>query len=137
MLPINRNPSARDLRSFARIWFPLFVAFLGGMIWWRCEPADRGDRGLGRSAPSSKSACSPARPWRGQVFVGLMIVTYPIGLVVSTVALALLFYGLFTPLGWAMRLGGRDPLRLRTRADRSEWHPVTQDDDPQQMFRQF
>ena len=32
MLPINRNPSAKDLRSFARIWFPLFVAFLGGWV---------------------------------------------------------------------------------------------------------
>ena len=136
MLPINRHPSAKDLRSFARIWFPLFVAFLGGMIWWRANQptAAMAVWGIGAAV---EVAVLASQAMARQVFVGLMIVTYPIGLVVSTVALAILFYGLFTPLGWAMRLGGRDPLRLRTRADRSEWHEVQQNDDPAQMFRQF
>jgi hypothetical protein len=71
------------------------------------------------------------------VFVGLMVITYPIGLVVSTVALALLFYLVFTPLGWGMRLAGRDPLRLRTRGDATQWQPIQQDADARQMFRQF
>ena len=136
MLPINRNPSARDLRSFARIWFPLFVVFLGTMLWWRAQQPAAAFVvwGIGAAAELAVLA-SPAVA--RQVFVGLMIVTYPIGLVVSTVALGLLFYLVFTPLGWAMRLAGRDPLRLRTRADRSEWHPIQQSDDPDREFRQF
>jgi saxitoxin biosynthesis operon SxtJ-like protein len=136
MLPINRNPSAKDLRSFARIWFPLFVAFLGGMIWWRANQPTAAMVVWGVGAAVEVAVLASQAVAR-QVFVGLMIVTYPIGLVVSTVALALLFYLVFTPLGWAMRLSGRDPLRLKTRTDRSEWHAVAQNDDPQQMFRQF
>jgi hypothetical protein len=136
MLPINRNPSAKDLRSFARIWFPLFVAFLGGMIWWRASQPTAAMVVWGVGAVVELAVLASQAVAR-RVFVGLMIATYPIGLVVSTVALAILFYGVFTPLGWAMRLGGRDPLRLRTRADRTEWHPMTQSDDPQRIFRQF
>ena len=51
------------------------------------------------------------------IFVGLMTVTYPIGLVVSTLALGFMFYVVFTPLGFFMRLAGRDPLRLKARRD--------------------
>ena len=35
------------------------------------------------------------------------------GAVVSPIALGLLFYGVLTPLAIAMRLAGKDPLRLR------------------------
>jgi Saxitoxin biosynthesis operon protein SxtJ len=136
MLQINRNPSARDLRSFARIWFPLFVAFLGAMLWWRGNQATAAYVVWGVGALVAAAVLASQAIAR-RVFVGLMIVTYPIGLVVSTIALALLFYLVFTPLGWAMRLAGRDPLRLRARAARTEWHPVQQSDDPKQAFRQF
>jgi Saxitoxin biosynthesis operon protein SxtJ len=136
MVPINRNPSARDLRSFARIWFPLFVAFLGAMLWWRANQAVAAYVVWGIGALVAAASLASQAVAR-RVFVGLMIVTYPIGLVVSTIALVLLFYLVFTPLGWAMRLAGRDPLRLRTRAERSEWHPVQQSDDPERAFRQF
>ena len=136
MLPINRHPSDKDLRSFARIWFPLFVALIGAVLWWRFDL-----RTVAMVAWSAGAATAVAvlasRAMARQVFVGLMIVTYPIGLVVSTVALGVLFYLVFTPLGWGMRLAGRDPLRLRARADRSEWHPTNQNDDPQRAFRQF
>lgn len=136
MLPINRNPSARDLRSFARLWFPLFVAMVGGVLWWRVGslPAALAVWTLG--AATAAAVLASARVARA-VFVGLMIVTYPIGLVVSTLTLALMFYLVFTPLGWGMRLAGRDPLRLRARGERSEWHAYRQDDDPQRVFRQF
>ena len=40
--------------------------------------------------------------------------TWPIGVVVSTVLVGLLFYGLMTPIGWALRLRGRDSLLLRS-----------------------
>ena len=33
--------------------------------------------------------------------------------VVAPVALALLYFGMFVPMGWIMRATGRDPLRLR------------------------
>jgi hypothetical protein len=36
-----------------------------------------------------------------------------LGKVVSPIALGILFYGVFTPIGAAMRLAGKDPLRLK------------------------
>ncbi|MBI5659094.1 MAG: hypothetical protein HZC43_06000 [Nitrosomonadales bacterium] len=36
-----------------------------------------------------------------------------LGKVVSPVALAILFYGVLTPVGAALRLAGKDPLRLK------------------------
>ena len=36
-----------------------------------------------------------------------------LGKVVSPIALGILFYGVFTPLGIAIRLSGKDPLRLK------------------------
>jgi len=33
--------------------------------------------------------------------------------IVAPIALALLFYGLFVPMGWLLRAFGHDPLRLR------------------------
>jgi hypothetical protein len=136
MLPINRNPGARELRSFARIWFPAFVALLGGVLYWRVEqPAAAVLVWAVGSALAIGVLANPTVA-RG-VFVGLLIVTYPIGVVVSTVALAILFYLVFAPFGWMMRLMGRDPLRLRARGAPSDWQPTVQDDDPQRAFRQF
>jgi hypothetical protein len=136
MLPINWSPGARELRSFSRLWLPLFVVVIGAMLRWRYHLPEAALWGWGIGAAVALAVLADRRIARA-VFVGLMVVTYPIGLVVSTVALGLLFYLVFTPLGWGMRLSGRDPLRLSTRRQASQWQAVTQDDDPQRIFRQF
>jgi hypothetical protein len=47
-----------------------------------------------------------------------------LGKLVSPIALGILFYGVFFPVGVAMRLAGKDPLRLRRDADAaSYWIP--------------
>ncbi len=71
------------------------------------------------------------------MFIGLLVVTYPIGFVVSTIALAIMFYLVFTPLGLGMRLFGRDPLRLKQRDTASQWTPYEQVDDPERAFKQY
>jgi len=136
MLPINWNPGARELRSFARLWLPLFVVFAGVVLRWRMHLPNAALWAWAIGAVLVVAALAN-RQVAKSVFVGLMVVTYPIGLVVSTVALALLFYLVFTPLGWGMRLAGRAPLRITTRQAPSQWQPIRQDDDPQHMFRQF
>jgi saxitoxin biosynthesis operon SxtJ-like protein len=136
MLPINRNPAEREIRTFTRIWFPLFVAMFGGVLWWRgASPLAVGlVWGVGAVLVALALA---SREAARIIFVGLMTVTYPIGLVVSTLALGVMFYLVFTPLGFVMRLGGRDPLRLGARKDASHWLPHEQDDSPERAFRQY
>lgn len=136
MLPFNTNPSARDLRGFARVWFPLFVIVVGAALRWRF--------GLPRAAVVAwvvgagvAFAVLASRHVARVVFVSLLTLTYPMGLALSTLALVFLFYVVFTPLGWVMRRAGRDPLRLRRRGDATQWEPYRQDDDPRRALRQF
>jgi len=47
-----------------------------------------------------------------------------LGRIAAPVALAILFYGVFTPIGAVMRLAGKDPLRLkRDPGSPSYWLP--------------
>lgn len=136
MMPINRHPGARELRSFARIWFPAFVALVGAVLYWRFNQTAAAVVVWAMGAAAAMAVLASPAVAR-VVFVGLLVVTYPIGVVVSTAALAILFYLVFFPLGLVMRLAKRDPLRLRARGEASDWQPVVQDDDPQRAFRQF
>jgi polyferredoxin len=136
MLPINRNPGASEVRAFSRIWFPLFVAVFGAMAWWRWDSPTAaiaiwviGGALVGLVLASAEAARI--------VFVALITISYPIGLVLSTTALGFMFYLVFTPLGFLMRRAGRDPLRLRQREASSHWTPYRQIDDPEQAFRQY
>jgi hypothetical protein len=47
------------------------------------------------------------------VYVAWTVLAFPLGWTLSHFVLAVLFYGLFTPLGCFFRLAGRDPLALR------------------------
>ena len=51
----------------------------------------------------------PIRP----VFVGMMILAYPIGMVISLVLLSLIYFGMFTPVALFFRLIGRDSLHRK------------------------
>jgi saxitoxin biosynthesis operon SxtJ-like protein len=136
MLPINRNPGARELRTFARIWFPLFVAAAGVMTWWRGGSPMTAVIVWVVGALLAALILASAEAAR-ILFVGLMTVSYPIGLVVSTVTLGIMFYLVFTPLGFLMRLWGRDPLRLGQRGASSHWTSYEQSDDLERSFRQY
>jgi hypothetical protein len=135
MLPINRHPSPGELRSFSRLWLPLFVLVVGALVWWRFE-STRIAIGIwilgGLLAAGALRSPEVAR----QIFVGLQTLTYPIALVVSTLALAILFYVVFTPVGWVMRRAGHDPLQLR-RGKRSRWIPYTRKDDAAAAMKQY
>jgi hypothetical protein len=136
MLPINRNPGARELRAFARFWFPLFVAAAGAIVWWRAESPIAAAIVWIAGALLAALVLASAEAAR-IFFVGLMTVTYPIGLVISTLALGFMFYVVFTPLGFFMRLAGRDPLRLRARNEPSHWTPHEDLGDAERAFRQY
>jgi hypothetical protein len=62
-----------------------------------------------------------------------------LGKVVSPIALGILFYGVFTPIGIMMRLAGKDPLRLQLAPDAdSYWIPrVPPGPPPNSMNNQF
>jgi len=76
--------------------------------------------------------------WIRPVFIGLSVITWPIGWVVSHVALAIVYYGVFTPLALFFWLIGRDALNRKFDPDaESYWEPYNPDQGPARYLRQF
>lgn len=74
----------------------------------------------------------------GMIYVVLMAVTFPIGLVVSFTLLAIFYFLLLAPLGLIFRLMGRDALCRKFDATaESYWLSRQEPESPEQYFRQF
>ncbi len=130
------SPPRRTLRQFAALWL-LFFGTLAGTAFLRDGATARvwvlAGLALG---VGTAGLCRPGlvRP----VFVGSMVLTFPIGWVVSKVVLAGLYYGVFTPLGLVFRLSGRDVLGLRFEPARvSYWEDRPGAVEARRYFRQF
>jgi Saxitoxin biosynthesis operon protein SxtJ len=130
------RPPDRVLRQFAGLW----LAFFGALAAW--QYFGRHDRVAAVVLAALAITVGPmglvkptaVRP----IFIAWMVLAYPVGWLVSAALLALTYYGVFTPVGLAFRLVGRDALRLRARpgAD-SYWTTRPQVTDPRRYFRQF
>jgi len=142
---INWNPARRDLRVFG-IGGLVILAALGAYVYWR---ASIFGIGLGGSAPSVAGTLwavagllglmAAATPlWLRPVYIGLTVLSFPIGYVLSHVVMAVVYYGLFTPVGLIFRLIGRDALNRKfDRQAASYWTPRRQVTDMKKYFRQF
>jgi hypothetical protein len=72
------------------------------------------------------------------LFVGLALLAFPIGFVLSYVILAVLFFGIITPIGLFMRALGHDPLQRRPRPDApTYWNPAPPRPARSRYFKQF
>ena len=98
MISIQWNPERKQLRQFAAIWFPAFGALLGWVI--------GGKSGQWAAVQVAWMLCGGVAlagffypPLIRPVFVGLILVTFPIGWVVSHVLLGAIFY-FFFPADW-------------------------------------
>lgn len=137
MLEINWQPSQRDLKQFAGIWLPLAIAMLGAMLWYKggYHTAAMILWGVG-AVVSVLSWVFP--PVAKAVFVGWMVAAYPIGWTVSHLLMGLIYFGLITPMGLAMRLFGRDAMGRKWHRDATTyWTPHETTTDPKRYFRQY
>jgi hypothetical protein len=71
------------------------------------------------------------------IFVASMIVAWPMGWLVSHVILAVLYFGMFTPVAVVFRLLGRDALALRRPQRKSYWTAKPTPRDVRRYFRQY
>jgi len=138
LIKIDRDPPLRDLRKFGLLWFPLFCGVLGAVLYHKVGMLPLSVTIWCLAAPAIVlGAVKPA--WVRPLFLGLMYLTFPIGFVISHVMLALIYYGVFTPIGLLMRMTGKDPLRRKRRAGAStHWIPRSKAEvDKERYFRQF
>jgi hypothetical protein len=133
---VTRAPTDRMLRQFAGLWLGFFLALAAWQGWWH----ERWGLAVGLAAlavtvgPLGMLWPRLVRP----VYVTWMVLAFPVGWLVTHLGLALLFYGVFTPVGWVFRLAGRDALSLRKPAGReSYWESKPQVSDVRRYFRQF
>ena len=132
---IDRHPPDRKLRQFAALCF-LASAALAITAILRGSPTRALVFGIVGAIVLALGMLIPAavRPF----FVALSVVTFPIGWVVSSIALALTYYCVLTPLALILRAVGRDPLHLRDRSDdRSFWQQRQEPEDERSYFQQF
>ena len=96
---------------------------------------------MGRAAALGTllTALGMVRPkWLRPLFVGLCLLAYPLGLVLSAVLLRAVYYGVFTPMALIFRLRGRDALRLRLDPQaETYWSPRPPAPPQRSYFRLF
>jgi hypothetical protein len=133
---ISFAPSARTLRQFAGLWLVIFALLSCIQAVVRHDPGLAAVFGVLAVAVGLPGLVKPSliRP----VYVGAMLVTFPIGWTVSKLLLACLFYGIFTPVALLFKLIGRDVLCRRHRpATQTYWTVKYMSTDPRSYFRPF
>ncbi len=132
---IDFKPSSRKVRQFALLWLLFFgllaVSSADQGHWWAC---------LGVASAAIVGALTgllkPAllRP----IYTGWMVLVFPVSWVVSHLMLALLFFGVFTPLALLLKLTGRDALQRRIQpGSKTYWVPLPMSTDVRRSFRPF
>jgi len=130
------QPTRRTLRQFAAAWLVFFLALgLRQYLW-------RGHHSFGlflmaiAFVVGLPGLIKPAAVrW---LFVGWMVVAFPIGWAISQVMLLLMYYLILTPVALLFRLAHRDLLRRKPApGQNSFWAPKEMPQDLRRYFRQF
>lgn len=144
ILEVRRNPSKHELNWFGVVVLAM-MAFLGLVAWGKGHLIFKTGGappimsyvfwGIGLVLPVVYYAIPPLRK---KIYVGFMYVLYPIGFVMSHIILGAIYFLMFTPLGFVMRLFGYDPMGRKYAADAPTYFSehVTGGDAPR-YFRQF
>ncbi len=129
------RPTDRTLRQFAGLW----GVCLAALACWQGlltepDPLARTLTGLALTVgPLGLVWPQTVRP----LFIGAMLVTFPVGWVVSRLALTTLFYGVFAPVALVLRLIGRDVLCRRRPRQGTYWTARPGGTDVRRYLRQF
>jgi hypothetical protein len=128
-------PSSSDLRWFGLIVFAFF-GILGALVAWQAE-STRGAFTLGCIGAALAIAYYGIRSLRRPLYAAWMAAVAPIGLLVSTLLLGVVYYLVLTPTALLIRLFGRDPLDRRFEAEAgSYWREEDPGTDAAGYFRQ-
>jgi len=132
MLRLKENP--REWQKFVAV-MGVSVNLPAWLLWWR------GKAPLNVALAVAVLAVlvllvSLVRPgwFRGFYRLG-MSVSYHMGLVFGKVLLTVFFFVIVTPLGWLLRLLGKDLLHLQKNpGDKSWWHPAKNSREFDRMY---
>jgi hypothetical protein len=135
VISIPWNPQAKQLRQFAGIWFPAFCALVGWSIARKTGHWHEVEIGWVIAGVISIAGLI-LPPLIRPIFVGLILLTHPIGWVLSHVLLGIIFFGLVTPIGILLRATGHDALDLKPPQGPSTWKRLVGKTNPASYLRQ-
>jgi hypothetical protein len=127
------NPTGRQLRQFAAlcaIGLPLVAWLSGGsaLTVGACLAAGVGLAVAGLARPRT------LKP----LFVALMVLAAPVGMVIGELAMLLAFFAVFVPMGVLSRLFKRDALQRKfDRTAKTYWQAKKRPSGPAGYYRQF
>ncbi len=137
LFDLELRPEKHQLRSFGLFWLPGFCLLVALFAWLQY---DQDRLALVLATVSLVSILvSLIQPRILQpLFVVLMVVTFPVGIVVSHLLIAAVYYLVITPIGLLLRLRGRDAMKRRfPGGEESYWVERETVEDQRRYFRQF
>ena len=130
---INTTPGNRQLRQFGL----LCIVLLPAIAWvWGGSSSTIGAAALIGAGLGVLGILAPGllKP----VFVGLVLVSFPVGLIVGELILLMIFAGVFLPMALLFRLIGRDVLQRRMNAESETfWVPRSAPTNVRRYFQQY
>jgi len=136
LIEVNWNPPRNQLRQFA-VLFLIFIGGLGTILYFKDKPLIVSEI-LWNLAWIVGLAGLIFPPLVRPVFVVMMAVALPIGFVVSTVLMLIIYFLIMTPIGLVMRVFGYDPMRMRPAAGaESFWIERPPSSDVRRYFKQY
>jgi hypothetical protein len=135
MMEVNWNPSRKELRQFGFLCLVFFGAFA---LWYGWDGGFTLAVKLLTAAALTGGVLGAVAPQLLKyIFVGWIILVFPIGWTVSHLLLGFIYYFILTPIGLLLRALGNDPMnRTLDRKATSYWS--THEQAPvARYFRQF
>lgn len=130
---INTNPDTRQLRQFGLlcvVLLPVITWVWGGSSSTILTVASVG-AGLGLLGIFAPRVLKP-------VFIGLVFVSFPIGMIIGELILLMIFVGVFLPMAVLFRMIGRDVLHRRMSAEsKTFWVPRNSPSNVRRYFQQY
>ena len=112
LVDVIKDPTRRQLRQFGGMFLPGFLAIVGAIVLKGGRHPTAAFVLFGVAGVSVVTAL--ARPaLLGLPFVGLQYVAYPFGWVLSHALMAVVYFGVVTPVGLLVRTFKGDPLKRR------------------------
>ncbi len=133
LVEINWAPSTRQIRQFG-----ILCAFVFPVLGWLTKI---GQMGLSFLLVFGLLVAVLSFVWPIGVrwlFVGLVLAAAPVGIIVSELAILLIFLGIFLPTSLVFRLRGRDALGLKTdKYAATYWQPKREPTKVSSYFRRY
>lgn len=136
MIEINWNPSRKELWAFI-IPLCLLATLLAGLGYFHWNWSGLPTTTLLGSALALGLLAVLRLDWVKPIYLGWMLMVFPVGWVISHLVLALVYFGVFWPIGSLLRLTGYDPLQLRSSGRDSYWSKRPPAAPASRYFRQY